>query len=295
MIVLSAITDRDMIRNLDMTALRAFVTVAEMGGVTKAAGRLHLTQSAVSMQLKRLEEALGQALLDRSARSISLTPHGEQLLSYGRRMLRLNDEVWGRMTDQAFEGEIGFGVPADIVYPHIPGVLQRFARAYPRVKVQLISSFTSILKEQLANGELDMILTTELGLDKGGETLQSSPLVWVGAKDGVAFRQRPLRLAFERDCLFKPPAVAALDGDAIDWEMAVDTDSYRTVEASVSADLAVHAGLLGATPPHSEVLPDEYDLPRLPAFLINQYVGTAADMQLCNALAAEVRAAYQSS
>jgi len=159
-----------MIRNLDMTALRAFVTVADVGGVTKAAGRLHLTQSAVSMQLKRLEEAMGQALLDRSARSIALTGHGEQLLTYGRRILKLNDEVWGRMTDQAYEGEITFGVPADIVYPHIPGVLQTFAREFPRVKVQLISSFTSILKEQLDRGEVDMILTTESALEAGGET-----------------------------------------------------------------------------------------------------------------------------
>ncbi|MEE8455847.1 MAG: LysR family transcriptional regulator, partial [Limibaculum sp.] len=82
-----------MARNLDLTALRSFVTVAETGGVTKAAHQLHLTQSAVSMQLKRLEESLAQPLLDRSGRGVALTNQGEQLLSYGRRMLALNDEV----------------------------------------------------------------------------------------------------------------------------------------------------------------------------------------------------------
>ena len=102
-------------RNLDLTALRSFVTVAECGGVTRAAGQRNLTQSAVSMQLKRLEEALDQPLLDRTGRGVTLTAQGEQLLSYGRRMMALNDEVWARMTHQAFEGEIVLGVPHDVV------------------------------------------------------------------------------------------------------------------------------------------------------------------------------------
>lgn len=282
-----------MIRNLDLTALRAFVTVAEVGGVTKAAGRLHLTQSAVSMQLKRLEEAMGQALLDRSARKIALTSHGEQLLSYGRRILKLNDEVWGRMTDQAFEGEVIFGVPADIVYPHIPGVLQRFAREYPRVKVQLISSFTSILKEQLDMGEVDMILTTESQLDAGGENLQASPLVWVGAPGGQMWKERPLRIAFERNCLFRHPSLEALEAHGVVWESAVDTDSHRTIEASVSADLAVHACLEGSTPVDSEIVAHDGALPDLPAFQINMYQGNNIERDLCDALAEEVRAAYR--
>ena len=104
-------------RNLDVTTLRSFVAVAEAGGVTRAAGFLHLTQSAVSMQLKRLEELLGLELLDRSGRTIALTASGEQLLVYARRMVALNDEVMTRLTDQAYEGQITLGVPHDIVYP----------------------------------------------------------------------------------------------------------------------------------------------------------------------------------
>ena len=107
-------------RNLDITTLRSFVAVAESGGVTRAAGFLHLTQSAVSMQLKRLEELLGLDLFDRSGRTIALTASGEQLLVFARRMVALNDEVITRLTDQAYEGEITLGVPHDIVYPAIP-------------------------------------------------------------------------------------------------------------------------------------------------------------------------------
>ena len=106
MFVSEYIKDIDMPRNLDLTSLRSFVAVADAGGVTRAAGFLNLTQSAVSMQLKRLEESLGTKLLDRSARTIALTPTGERLLTYARRMLDLNDEIFARMTDQANAGSI---------------------------------------------------------------------------------------------------------------------------------------------------------------------------------------------
>ena len=150
-----------MTRNLDLTALRSFVAVADAGGVTRAATQLNLTQSAVSMQLKRLEESLGQPLLDRSQRTVALTPQGEQLLGYARRMLDLNDEAWGRMTNPAFEGEINIGVPQDIMYPHVPRVMQRFAQEYPRVRVMLQSDHTVDLKAKFARSEIDLILTTE--------------------------------------------------------------------------------------------------------------------------------------
>ncbi len=279
-------------RNLDMTALRSFVTVAECGGVTRAAGQLHLTQSAVSMQIKRLEEALGQPLLDRTGRGVTLTAQGEQLLGYGRRILRLNDEVWSRMTDHAYEGEIVFGVPHDIVYPYVPQILQRFAVDYPRIKVQLISSYTRGLKAQMARGEVDLILTTEEKVDAGGETLASHMLDWVGAPGGQAWKQRPLRLAFEYACIFRAGVQAALDKADIPWEMAVESDSTRTVEASVSADLAVHAVVSGSTPPYMETIRHGGALPVLPAININMYVAPGANADLAGRLARAVRAAY---
>ncbi|MEL6582846.1 MAG: LysR family transcriptional regulator [Pseudomonadota bacterium] len=280
-------------RNLDMTALRSFVTVAECGGVTRAAGQLHLTQSAVSMQIKRLEESLNQPLFDRTGRGVTLTAHGEQLLGYGRRILALNDEVWGRMTDQAFEGEIAFGVPHDIVYPHVPLVLQRFAAEFPRVKVQLISSNTRSLHAQMARGEVDLILTTEGPPTKGGETLVTKPLVWVGAPGGAAWRQRPLRLAFENACIFRASVQNALNLADISWEMAVESQQTRTIEASVSADLAVHAAVEGSLPEYMEVIRHSGALPRLPEVHINMYVAHGANAALADQLATFVRIAYR--
>lgn len=258
-------------RNLDLTALRSFVAVADTGGVTKAAGFLNLTQSAVSMQLKRLEESLNVALLDRSSRVIALTPAGEQLLSYARRMLDLNDEIYGRLTSVDYEGEVVLGVPHDIVYPAIPDVLQKFATAYPRVRVQLLSSFTRGLKSQFARGEVDIILTTEAGLEPGGETLASLPLVWVGAPGGTAWKHRPLRLAYEGNCIFRVGVQRRLDEASIPWEMAVESDSTRTIEATVSADLAVHTMLAGTEPRHFERVQHGGALPELGGMNINMY------------------------
>ncbi len=281
-----------MIRNLDLTALRAFVTVAQTGGVTKAAGQLHLTQSAVSMQLKRLETALGQPLLVRSGRGVRMTSQGEQLLDYGHRILRLNDELWARMTDQKYEGEVVFGVPSDIVYPHVPGVLRRFSQEFPRVKVHLISSFTAKLKARMEAGNIDLIMTTEHGVDKGGETLLSTPLIWLGAPGGEVWQETPLRLAFEPDCMFRHATQAVLTEAGIPWDMVVDSDSTRTIEASISADLAIHTGLAGATSPYMDPIPHNGALPELPMFNINMYAANGATNAMAERLADFVRQAY---
>ncbi len=281
-----------MIRNLDITALRSFITVAETGGVTKAAAQLHLTQSAVSMQLKRLEEALGQPLLLRSGRGVRLSPQGEQLLGYGRRILALNDEVWLRMTDAQFEGEVSLGVPSDIVYPYVPGVLKRFANDFPRVKVQLVSSYTSHLKRMLAEGKIDLILTTEHGMEKGGEALRMAPLVWVGGEGGQVWEERPLKLAFETNCIFRPTAQRALADAGIEWDMVVTSDSTRTIEATVSADLAIHALLSETASPYMKEIPHNGALPELPVFNINMYVADGARRDMAEQLAEYVRLAY---
>ncbi len=282
-----------MTRNLDLTALRSFVAVADSGGVTRAASALNLTQSAVSMQLKRLEASIGVALLDRSGRGIALTASGEQLLSYARRMLALNDEVYGRLTHNEFEGEIVLGVPHDIVYPWIPKVLQRFNMEFPRVQVHLLSSNTTLLKEQFSRAECDLILTTENEDDARAETLASLPLVWVGAEGGSIWKRRPLRLAFGRRCLFRKTALEALDSAGISWELVIESDQDRPIEASVSADLAIHAILEGTTAPQCEVIAHGGQLPALPEFNINMYQAPARRDQVGDVLAQFLRDAFR--
>lgn len=279
-------------RVLDLSALRSFVAVADSGGVTRAANLLNLTQSAVSMQMKRLEESLDVQLLDRSARSVTLTAAGEQLLGYSRKMLALNDEAVSRLTDKVYEGELTLGVPHDIVYPHIPGVLQRFNAEFPRMRVNLLSSYTLKLLEEFARGACDVILTTEESTRNGGQTLVELPLVWVGAPGGVAWKNRPLRLAFEPGCMFRAPVQAALDSAGIEWDMAVESDSSRAIEATISADLAVAAALSGTASQQLVEISHGNSLPDLPSRQINLYVNDGNQSAPAERIADLVRAAY---
>ena len=124
----------------------------------------------------RIERHLDGKLISRQGRGIELTVHGEQLLDYGRQILGINDEVWNRMTHEAFEGKLAIGVPPDILYPHIPRILKEFSDAFPRVEVKLISTQTVELKEEFSRGRLDLNLTAESETGKGGEKLVSYPL-----------------------------------------------------------------------------------------------------------------------
>ena len=288
-----SIKEIDVARNLDMTALRSFLTVAEAGGVTRAAGLLNLTQSAVSMQLKRLEDGMGLRLLDRSGRGVALTAAGEQLLSYARKMVALNDEAWARLSARDAEGTITLGVPYDILYPVIPEVLRRFARDFPRIKVNLVSSWTRILKKGFEQGEIDVVLTTEDGPRPGSEVLAIEPLVWVGAPGGQAWRGRPLRLAFSRNCIFREPTQRRLDAAGIPWEMALESASDGPVGATVSADLAVHVVIEGSQSHLFEVIDHAGALPALWSVHINLYAREAGRLPVQDDLVALIRREHQ--
>lgn len=279
-------------RNLDLSALRSFVTVADVGGVTRAAEFLNLTQSAVSMQIKRLEESLGLSLFLRAARKLALSPEGEQLLSYGRRMLALNDEALSLLSSTACEGEIRLGVPHDVVYPAIPGILRRMAQAYPRVRINLVSSFTLLMKQDFARGGFDVMLTTEEAPDQGAEVLSSRGLVWVGAADGRAWQRRPLRLGFKDTCIFRTRAQSTLEAAGIPWEMATGGESEQAVEATVAADLAVSVRMIGSIPEGMIPITGDNQLPPVGEMQLGLYRNDRRSDEAVDYLVSELRCAY---
>ncbi|MFZ1469652.1 MAG: LysR family transcriptional regulator [Paracoccaceae bacterium] len=279
-------------RNLDLTSLRSFVTVADVGGVTRASGLLNLTQSAVSMQIKRLEEGLGHEIFTRAARKLHLTPEGEQLLSYARRMVALNDEALARLTGAGFEGELRLGVPHDIVYPQMPGILKVLAGDYPRVRIKLASTYTVPLKQAFARGDYDMILTTEEAPGPEGDVLARRDLVWVGAPGGTAWQRRPLRLGFKDTCVFRPIAQAALDAAGLPWEMGYEGECEQVIEATVAADLAVSVRMRGTIPAGAEVIEAGNALPDLGALAICLYDAGIQKGPVVEALRAQIHRAY---
>jgi len=272
-----------MLRNLDISTLRTFITVVDMAGVTRAANKLHLTQSAVSMQLKRLEDLVGMSLLVRDTSGMRATTEGEQLLSYAKRLVELNDEALGRLLQRNDGGEVRFGVPNDIVEPHIPQILKQFVQTYPRASVRLFCKHTAKLQERFRAGKLDVIITTELDTGTGCRQLLERDLVWTGASHGRAWRQDPLPLAFTRICVFRKPAIAALDAAGISWVDAVDSgNNHDSGAVACAADLGIRADIRGfKARGMAEVDDTENRLPKLPTYFVNLYtaesVGGAND------------------
>ena len=265
------------VRNLDIAALRSFVTVAELGGVTRAAERLNLTQSAVSMQLKRLEAALDQQLVAREGRGIGLTREGEQLLGYGRRLVRLNDEAWDGMMHAEFQGRVNFGVPEDIVRPYVSTMMRDFIDAFPAAGINLVSSVSRLLLTQFEEGRLDVMLTTEPISMGRGECLYQGPLCWYVGHGSTVYNQRPLPLAAKKDCIFLPVTARALEAAGIAWSLPHEASDWRDLMAFVSAGLAVEANMAYIEDIKGwERVPDTAGLPALPDFGVFLYVSDRA-------------------
>ena len=275
-------------RDIDVALLRGFVAVVECGSVTGAANLLNLTQAAVSQQIRRLEELFGTELFERHHKRLVLKASGERLIAHARRMIALNDEVWGTMSAPAYAGEVRLGVPTDIVGSFIPPILKRFDKAWPRVRVALKCSTTPQLLEALNHGDVDLALTTERLCRANGETLLEDDLVWAGAVNGGAHRRDPLPVSLGREtCEFRPAVLKALGDAGRDWR-PVSEAGIDALKASLDADIAVGPFLSRTIPGYLRSI-DDPSLPRLPRFLINLDLPAARQSEIAEELARHIR------
>ena len=279
-------------RNLDTTLLRAFVAVAESGGMTRAGNVLHLTQAAVSQQIKRLEETLGCELIRRDRRGLGLTDAGERLFGRAKRMLALNDEIWGEMTRSSFTGEVKLGVPYDLVGVYLPDVLRRFSRAQPQVEITLVCRSSMRLAEAVAAGELDLAVVEAALLAPGAELLATDRLVWVGARGGEAHRRRPLPVASGENCAFRNVTFDALRRANIPFRIVTESVNLDAASATVKTDLSIVAALAGAVPDDVTVLGLESGLPDLPVFTIGLHLPRTGASPAAELLAQGLRDAF---
>lgn len=262
-------------RNLDTTLLRSFLAVVDADGVTKAAALLHLTQAAVSQHVKRLEDVLGQPLFLRDGKRLHLSAAGERLLGKAREFMAMNDDIWTMMTAPEFVGELRLGVPHDIVMPLIPPVLRRFDADFPRVNVVIISKSSQDLLADLESGAIDLCLTTEQRLGRGGERLYVEPLVWVTMRAGCAWQRDPLPIALgDEHCAFREPMLDALSKAGRSWRIVSASEDSTAGHAVVAADIAVCTYLSSSIPADFEALPPG-TLPELPQFGVNLYLASA--------------------
>ena len=248
---------------IDTELLRSFVAIADHGGFTRAADVVNRTQSAISMQMKRLEEdVLERRLFERDGRQVRLTPEGQVLLGYARRILKLHGEVITTLRQPHMVGAVRIGTPDDYVMRFLPGILSRFAQSYPLVQVEVHCESSSQL---LQHQDLDLTIVTRKPGDEIGQLLRQDPMVWVEAPGFDVHEQRPLPLAvFNSECFCRAWACNALDAQEIDYRIAYTSPSLAALMAVVGAGLAISAQVQSVIPPELRILGAAEGLPRLP-------------------------------
>lgn len=232
-------------RDLELELLRTFAAVAEGGGFTRAAERLHRTQSTVSQQLKRLEERLGTPLLARNTRSVTLTERGELLLGYARRLLALNDEALSALEETRLRGNIRLGSAQEVADGGLAEMLAHFTRLHPGVALEVRVDANLKLRDEVERGELDLaVLFQEPGQGLNGsakcEVVKRLRRVWVASRQFSINEEEPLPLVLANGpCIFRNAVLGALDAINQPWRIALSTPSLAGIRAALRAGLGV--------------------------------------------------------
>ncbi|MBX9268051.1 LysR substrate-binding domain-containing protein [Chromobacterium violaceum] len=237
---------------LDLDALQSFVRGVELGSFARAAEGLHRSTSAISAQLKKLEEQAGMPILQKNGRGLEPTPAGEALLSYARRLLELNDEAVQALKGAALAGSVRLGLAEDFGEGLLPDALGRFARACPDVCVEVKVGRSQGLQQALRNGQLDLALLWSDGSHwPHQDQLGQIPLHWIASSATVARAPgQPVSLAlFDPPCLARRQACDALDQAGLAWRVAVNGSSLASLWSAVRAGLGVTARAALCLPP----------------------------------------------
>lgn len=225
--------------HVDTLLLKSFVAVAETGSFSRAADIVGRSQSAVSLQIKKLEQALRCSLFDRSNRDVALTDQGEIFLGYARRMLELQWESFTRLNEPEMHGEITLGVPEDFATHYLPEILASFAKHHPQVQLHVTCDLTLNLLREYQKGALDIVLLKrDPERVKGGIKVWREPLVWAAAEYYQLKKPMPLVLS-PQPCIYRARALAALDRVRQPWQIAYTSPSLAGTIAAVRAGLGV--------------------------------------------------------
>jgi DNA-binding transcriptional LysR family regulator len=253
--------------NFDIAVLRTLLAVDELGSFARAAARVGRSESAVSLQLRRLEKQVGFPLFQRVGRNMTLTDAGDALLRDARRLIELNDEAFSALPGASIAGTVRLGVPPDFAESWLPVVLIRVAQAYPAIRVQMVVDRSPMLVRQLDNSEIDLALT--FASERARDALWSVtfPMCWIGPR-GFAHSNKsgPLQLAvFDPPCFFRAAASTALDGAGISWNIAHSSSNLASLWAAVGGSLGITVRTPIGVPSQLSILGEKTGLPKLPA------------------------------
>ena len=276
--------------------LITFLEIVESGSFSRAAEKVNRTQSAVSMQIRRLEDILGKPLFVREGRGSVLTPDGETLRSYARRIVRLNDEAISRLTLPDLSGVVKVGIPDDYATRFLPSILAGFSRTYPNVQVEVTVLSSYLLIQLVEEGKLELVVTTtpEPGY-RDSRLLRKEPTVWVGSPDHPVEDLRPVPLALfpNQNCVFNNWAIRELEKIGVDYRIAYTSENIMGHIAAVSAGLAIAIMSESIVPEGLKVIYDDPAFPKLPEADIYLHRNQAAGNPATASLAEHIEGAFR--
>jgi DNA-binding transcriptional LysR family regulator len=274
---------------LDIDQLRTFIAIAETGSFTKAAEVVNKTQSAVSMQMKRLEERLERAIFARDGRASKLTEDGARLLDYARRLVKLNVETITAFSDAELSGRVRLGVPDDYADRYLPEIMARFSRAYPSVELTVICEPSVGLLERIDANEIDLAIVTNCETTRAAETFRRERLLWVTSNRHSTHLDERLPLALGRPaCSWRRIAVERLESIGRAYRVLYSSSNAGAVAAAVLAGLAVSVLPESGLRPGMRVLTAAEGFPELPTCRIGLVRNAHESSSLADALAEHI-------
>lgn len=249
-----------MSRPLDLELLGTLLAIAETGSFSMAAQRIGRSQSAVSMQMQKLEAEIGLPLLERGPRKVTTTAAGRDLLAYAHRLLRISDEARAHLTRPEERGAVRLGVPEDYVTALLPPILERFGREFPRVTVGLSCASTQELTKSVARGALDLAIVTRFA-EYPATVLRREPMVWVASPRHAVWQRDPLPVALFQTCAARANILKALSDSDRRFVDTYSSASLAGMAAIVQAGLAVAGLALCSVPQSLRIVGENEGLP----------------------------------
>jgi len=275
---------------LDLDQLQTFAVIADCGSFTEAAKRVFKTQSAVSMQIKRLEERLGTSLLVREGRRVTVTHAGETLYHRARRMLQINADIVDLFSKEDLSGTIHIGIPDDYAVRVLPLLLSSFQQSHPKIQIDVKCQPSEELLEGVKTGKFDMIIFTQGTSHKFGELLRSEPMHWMVGKDSKVADCKPLPIACgNKDCCWRLSAEDALTEANVDFRIAYTSSNATAITSAVNAGLAVGLLCESAITKDMRILGAADGMPPLPNADIAMLRASNAYGGIYNALAEHIK------
>ncbi len=286
---------------LELDLLKTLVAISDTGNFSAAAQIVYRTPSAVSMQVKRIEELLGRSVFNRDSRTVSLTPDGEILLHHARRVLALNREVMAQFIMPEVAGVVRLGAPDDAAERFLPMMLKRFSESHPGVVVNVVVEGSTLLVEQVHSGEIDIVLITcevasnHLGrLVEGAEVLYQEDLVWAGVRGGVAAERDPLPVSvWDKGCVWREAGLGGLEKQGRAYREAFQSSHISGQKAAILADLAIAPLPFSSIGGNVVVVDQKHGLPKLPQYGLGMLVRDEANSAVL-AAADHLRACFVS-